>query len=703
LFLGGFYRGIEMDSFFKPSSVAVIGATSVEKKVGYAILRNLIKDGYSGNIYPVNPKRKEILGLKAYNSIQDLPQPPRLAILAVPPRACLKALDGLGPLGTRAAVIISAGFKETGEEGTGLEKELVGAARKWGIRLVGPNCLGIMDTHTPLNATFATVMPPRGNVAVISQSGALLSAFFDWSIEERVGFSKVVSLGNQADLSEADFLSYLADDPESRLILVYVEGVAEGGPFLRAIQKASTVKPVFLLKVGRTEAGKRASSSHTGSITGSDQTYDAAFRKGGAIRVAHMEELFAVAKLLSFWEPSPMERVAVLTNAGGPGIMAADAIALSSMKMATLPEEASAALKAFLPGTAGLGNPVDVIGDADAARFARALDILLEVRGVDSIIVLLTPQLMTEIKETAQEVVKRRKRGKHIVTAFMGRERVREGVQVLREGQVPNYDFPEEAVMTLDSMNLYLKHRGEFPLEVVSLEGSPREVERVIGEARLLGHHALDEYPAMKLLQAYGIPVIAHALAEGEEEAVERATEMGFPVVMKLSSPRILHKSDLGGVITGIGDEEGAREACRLLMERAREKASGEVRGVLVEEMASPGLDVVVGFLRDPTFGPVLMFGLGGIYVEVLKDVTHALAPVSQKEALDMIKRIKASPLLQGVRGGVEADLDALARIITRFSHLALKHPELAEGEMNPLRVTEKGAVALDARFTLKG
>ncbi len=686
-----------MKSFFKPESIAVVGATASEKKVGYAVLRNILRCGYRGRIYPVNPRRREILGLRVYNSLKELPEVPELAVLVVPPAACVEAVNELAKAGTKAFLVISAGFKETGEEGAELERRLVELTRSYGARVVGPNCLGVMDTHTPLNATFATVMPPKGNVAVVSQSGALLSAFFDWSIEEGVGFSKVVSLGNQADVELADVVEYLAEDRETEVILAYLEGARDGRRLIEALKKASLNKPVLVLKVGRTGAGSRASSSHTGSITGSDDAYAAAFRKAGAIRVDSMEELFLAAKVFSCYRPVRVGSVVVLTNAGGPGIMVADAVENSTLRMAELSSRIKELLTRVLPPVASVANPVDVIGDADAARYRESLGILLEAEEVDSVIVLLTPQLMTEIAETARALVSHRN-GKPVVAAFMGEDRVAEGVEILRAGGIPSYRFPEHTVYALDMMNRYLDVRGGYSLEGEFTFDLGDRVQELLVEHKNYG--ALDQYPAKGLVKLAGIPVPRGRLVRSEDEAVSAAQEMGFPVVMKLSSPYLLHKTDVGGVRVGLKGEDEVRRAFRELVDVAA-SIGVEVRGVLVEEMAPDGVDLIVGFKRDATFGPVVVVGLGGVYVEILKDVAYGVAPLSAEEALDMLKTLKSYPLLEGARGGVRVKVDALVEAVCRFSQLALELDGVSEGEINPLRATAEGVVALDARFVL--
>ncbi len=690
------------EAFFKPRSVAVVGASEDPRKVGYALARNLLDPPFPGDLYFVNPKREVILGKPVYHQIKDLPQAPELAVLVVPPRACIQALDELGAMGTRRAIVISAGFKEAGAEGARLEEALVETARHHGIRLVGPNCLGMIDTHTPLNASFAAFMPPKGSIAFLSQSGALLTALLDWATEEGIGFSKLVSLGNRADVTETFFLDYLEKDPETRVILLYIEGLKDGRRFIEVARRVNLSKPILVVKSGRTQAGARAVSSHTGSIAGSDQAYEAAFKKAGVVRVGTVAQLFYGAAAFAT-QPLPRGRkVAILTNAGGPAIMASDAVDSSILEMARLSRETVETLRKILPPMANVYNPVDVIGDADAQRYAGALEALLADPAVDAILVILTPQMMTQVEATARILVERKGK-KPTVASFMGGEGVKKGVEILKEGEIPHYPFPEDGVEALSLMALYRDSREEKDESIPAFYRDRDKAQALLEGWMNQGIETLDEYLARELLECYGIPLPRAILATNPEEAVEAARELGFPVVLKLSSPQVLHKSDVGGVKVGLSSPQEVEGAFYEITLRARKHfPKAHIRGVLVEEMAPEGVDVIMGFTRDATFGPLVMFGLGGIYVEILKDVTFRLAPLTFGEAREMVREIKSYPILRGARGGQKVDLDALVEALVRFALLAWEL-DLAEGETNPLRVATKGVVALDARFALGG
>ena len=690
------------EAFFKPRSVVVVGASEDPRKVGYAVARNLLDPPFPGDLYFVNPKRDTILGKPVYHGLRDLPQNPDLAVLVVPPRACIQALDELGAMGTRRAVVISAGFKESGVQGASLEEALVEVARRHGVRLVGPNCLGVIDTHTPLNASFAPLMPPRGSIAFLSQSGALLTALLDWAGEEGMGFSKLVSLGNRADVTEAFFLDYLEKDPETRVILMYIEGLMDGRRFIEVARRVNLTKPILVVKSGRTQSGARAVSSHTGSIAGRDQAYEAAFREAGVVRVGSVAQLFYGAAVFAT-QPLPRgKRVAVLTNAGGPAIMASDAVDVSFLEIARFTKRTVETLRKVLPPMANVYNPVDVIGDAGAQRYANALDALLADPHVDAVLVILTPQMMTEVEDTARVLVERAG-VKPMVASFMGGREVEKGVEVLKGGGIPHYPFPEDGV---EALALMARYREGLEVEKEHPPALSRDVDRarvLVEEWRSQGVETLDEFPARELLKCYGIPVPRAFLATTPQEAVAAARELGFPVVLKLSSPHILHKSDVGGVKVGLSSPQEVEGAFYEITLRARKHfPRAHIRGVLVEEGVSRGVDVIVGFTRDATFGPLMMFGLGGIYVEILKDVTFRLAPLTSREGLEMIREVRSYPVLRGARGGEKVDEDALGEVLVRFSLLAWEL-DLAEGEANPLRAMSGGVMALDARFALGG
>lgn len=682
-----------MKEFFKPKSVAVIGASKNPGKVGFSVVKNLKDSGFGGNVYCVNPNYSELMGYPCFKSIESLPQTD-LAVLVVPPKACIDAVAELGKRGTKAVIVISAGFGET-KDGKYLEKTLLEVAKKFGVRLIGPNCLGVMDTHSKLNATFAKVFPPKGNVAVVSQSGALLSAFFDWAIDEKVGFSKVVSLGNQIDVSVSELIEFLGDDPETNAILLYLEGLKDGKDFMRAAYKVSGKKPIIAIKVGRTKAGMKAASSHTGSMAGSDQAFDAAFRKVGVLRVKSMEELFDIAKLISVNGIRDVANVAIVTNAGGPGIIASDAIEESTLKLANLSEETVRRLMEKLPPMANFYNPIDVIGDADSSRYEYAIKCVIEDKNVDVVLVLLTPQLMTDIAETAK-VITKFKGEKPIVTSFIGRHRVLEGIEILKTGGIPNFPFPERAVKALDVVNRYFNEVKFDPSSGMEmLEFVKEKISGLIHPGKIY-----PEYDSLEILKNLGINVPKAYLTKTIDEALEVAENIGYPIVAKVYSIKALHKTDVKGVIVGIGNRDELIRAYNSIVTNFKERFNELPEGIVLEEMVDNGVDVIVGFKRDEIFGSITLFGLGGVFVEVLKDVAIGISPVSKKEALYMIDSIKSSVLLKGKRTHINVDFDRLAEIINLFSLIPIAIPYVEEGEVNPLRITQSGKiVALDARF----
>ncbi len=694
-----------LEAFFRPSSVAVIGASRDPEKLGYAVLSNLKDAGFPGQLYPINPQADEILGLRAYASVLDVPGPVDLAVLVIPYPRVPPALEECGKKGVPAAVVISAGFREAGREGLERERELIEIARRYHIRLVGPNCLGVIDTQTPLNATFAAGMPPSGPIAFMSQSGALGTAVLDMAMAGRIGFSRFVSLGNKADVNEVDLLEAWADDPDSRVILAYIEGVSDGQRFMETARQVTRKKPVVAVKSGVTRSGSRAVSSHTGSLAGSEAAYRAAFAQAGVVRAESMEYLFDAALAFAY-QPLPAgDRVAIVTNAGGPGILATDALERAGLQMARLKPETIEALMADLPGAASAANPVDVLGDALADRYEHALRLVLEDPSVDAVIVIVTPQAMTQIEQTA-EAVGQVAQGvdKPIFGCFMGEARIEAGVKVLRRYGVPNYPFPERAAAALAGMVGYSRERERRIYPPTQFAVDAAAVRRTFDQARSEGRVSLGDAEARAILEAYGFPVPPSRLASTADEAVAAAEEMGYPVVLKVASPDILHKTDVGGVKLNLRSPNDVRDAFDLIVYRAtRYLPEARIWGCLVQKMVPAGREVLTGMSRDPQFGPLVAFGLGGIYVEALKDVVFRVAPFSRHEAEEMIREIRAYPLLEGVRGEPPADHEAMADALCRVSQLVTDFPEIVELDINPLMVFEegRGAVALDMRLVL--
>jgi len=694
-----------LEAFFEPQSVAVIGASRDTTKLGYGILRNIIESGFQGAIYPINPKANEIMGLQAYPSVLAVPGPIDLAVIVVPEQYVLAVLEECGQKGVKGVIVISAGFREAGLEGLHRERQLSEIASQHGIRVIGPNCLGIIDTITPLNASFAAGMPKRGNIAFMSQSGALCTAILDWALAEGIGFSRFVSLGNKADVEETDLLRVWGDDPHTRVIIAYIEGINDGQEFLETARQVTRKRPVIAIKSGTTQAGARAVSSHTGSLAGSERAYQAAFQQAGILRAQSILDLFDWATAFASQPLIKGGRLAVVTNAGGPGILATDAIERAGLQLASLAPETIQRLRARLPEAAAVLNPVDVLGDAGHEVYSFALETVLQDPNVDGVIAILAPQVMTPIVEMGQVVGEVASRyDKPVFGCFMGEAKMRAGAQALWERGVPNYGFPERAVAAMKAMVTYRNRLNRRPLDVQPLQVDRNRVAQVLDQARAEGRVSLGEAEAREVLLAYGFTLPRSELARNADEAVAHAEAIGYPVAMKIASPDILHKSDIGGVKLNLGDATAVRDAFDLMTLRAaRFMPEAEIWGVLVQEMVRPGRELIVGMSRDPQFGPLVACGLGGIYVEVLRDVAFRLAPLDARDAREMLEELRSYQLLRGVRGERPADLDAIVDAILRVSQLVTDFPEIVELDVNPLVVHEKGAVAIDVRLALKG
>ena len=691
---------------FHPGSVAVVGASRNPEKVGYGVFANLVQAGFPGKIYGVNPGGGELFGHPLYPSIEAIPGPVDLGVFVVPPKAILEGIPRLASKGMCAGIVISAGFKEIGGAGVALERSLREAAISAGVRVLGPNCLGLIDTHASLNASFSRGTPPKGFISFFSQSGALCTAVLDWAIGRNVGFSKFVSLGNKADISESDILEFLADDPSTRVILGYVESIDDGRRFLRAARNVTRRKPVIIVKAGATAAGARAASSHTGSLAGSDRAYAAAFRQGGVLRAGTVEDLFDLA--LGFaMQPLPRgDRLLILTNAGGPGILAADTAEQLGIPLAGVSASLRERILPAVPSTASLGNPVDIIGDARADRYESVLSALRDEPSVDSVLVLLTPQAMTQPEETARATVSAfAGSGKTVFASFLGEATVASSRRILSDGGIPNYAVPERAVQTLSAMLRYSRIRSAAGQEEEAPTIPPENAKRLVGEALAGGRRALGEEESRGILEAYGFTFPRHAFAGTSDAAVAAYREMGCPsVVMKIVSPQVLHKTDVGGVRLGLSSADDVARAFMEITSSVRRLApSAWIAGVSIQEMVTGGRELIVGMSRDPQFGPLLMFGLGGIYVEVLKDVSFRVAPVSRRDAEEMVREIRAWPLLAAYRGSEPADEGAIVEALIRVSRLACDFPELQELDINPLLVLPKGKGirAIDCRMTI--
>ena len=692
-----------LKKFFHPRAVAVIGASTQPGKVGYDILDNLLKYGYQGGVYPVNPKAEIILGQKCLKSVQELPDEVDLAVIALPARLVPQAVRDLGAKGIKACVIVSSGFKEIGGEGKRLERELEAAISESGVRVIGPNCVGIMDSQTGLNASFAAAMPNRGSIGFFSQSGAMCLAILDWSLDNEIGFSKFISLGNKVDITESETLEMLAEDPDTKVIMGYLEAVEDGRRFMEVAKKVTRIKPVVLLKSGVTLAGARAASSHTGALAGADAAYDAAFKQCGVLRANSVRQLFDLAQALARQPLPGGPALAVVTNSGGPGIIAADAAELQGMHMAGLRPETVEELRSFLPSIASVYNPVDITGGAPSELYERSLATVADDPNVDGMLVILTPTATVNPTDVAKGIC-RVKTEKPVFAALMGRHSVEESRIYCMEQGMPAYDFPEDAVQAMRGMLDYRRWRDSKPRQPDFIQGDREKVAALIAKLRKQRRLNMSESEARECFAAYGIPVARSLKAETSEEAAEFAEGLGFPVVMKIDSPSVSHKSDVGGVMVGLKSKQEVKDAFCEMTDRVRRLLPDAwVRGVLIQEMVSGGRETIVGFSLDHQFGHLLMFGLGGIYVEVLKDVQFRVGPISRRDAEEMVHGIRSFPLLRGVRGDQPADLGALAEAILALSSLAHDFPELAEADINPLLVLPRGrgVVAVDARISL--
>ena len=701
-----------LEAFFQPASVAVIGASNDPQKLGYAVLKNLIEGGYAqkGEVYPINLTASEILGHPAYPTVAAVPGPIDLAVLVIPYPHVPAALRTCGEKGIPAAIVISAGFREAGREGLERELELIAIAKEYGIRLIGPNCLGVIDTVTPLNASFAAGTPPTGPTAFMSQSGALGTAVLDIALAGHLGLSKFVSLGNKADVDEIDLLQAWSDDANTRVIMIYSEGMSNGQEFINIARQVTSKKPVVAIKSGVPQSGSRAVSSHTGSLAGSEQAYQAAFRQAGVLRADSMQSLFDFALALGYQPMLPGDRIAIVTNAGGPGILATDALERAGLSLARFKNETITALQQYLPDVASAANPVDVLGDARADRYRFALETVVADPNVDGLLVLLTPQAMTEIEATSQAVGSLvQNTDKPILACYMGEARVAAGIDLLQTFGVPNFPFPERAAQAFKAMSEYRQVRARPEPKYASFEVDRQGTRAVLDKVRTAGRMTIGDSEARQILSAYGLPIPKSEIAATQEEAMEIARQIGYPVVLKIASPDILHKTDIGGVKVGLRSAEEVGDAFELMVYRAQRYVPGaHIWGCLVQEMApSGGQEVLVGMNRDPQFGPLVTFGLGGIYVETLKDVTFRVAPFSIQEAEAMLSEIRAHALLDGVRGQPPLDKAAIVDALLRVGQLVQDFPEIAELDINPLIVyprrqgDQPGAIAIDMRLVL--
>ena len=699
-----------LEAIFAPQSVAVVGASPDPRKLGHTVLRNIVENGFPGTIYPVHPTAPMVLDLPAYASVAALPATPDLVVVVVPPQAVLETVEQAGQRGVKGLIVITAGFKEIGGAGRALEDQLVALVKQYGMRMVGPNCLGVVDTISHLNASFAALMPLPGNIAFMSQSGAICTAILDWSKAEGIGFSRFISLGNKADVDEVTLLQAWNNDPQSQVILAYLEGISDGQRFVEVAREVTKQTPVIAIKSGTTAAGSRAIASHTGSLAGSEAAYDAAFGQAGILRAETLQDVFDQALIFAYQPLIRGNRIAIVTNAGGPGILATDAIERAGLQLARFSEATIQQLQAQLPPTANVLNPIDIIGDAKSDRYNVGIKAALADPNVDAVLVLFTPQAGSEIVETARLIADlseaQPEPRKPVAASFMGEYSLRPALDLLNQRRVPNYPFPERAVAALRAMEQHQRWRELPPGTYTSYAFDDARIAQVFAEVRGAGRLELGEIEAREVMAACGLKLPASELARSPEEAVEVANRIGYPVVMKISSPDILHKSDVGGVRVGVANAAEVRDAFELIEYRARRyQPNATISGVLVQQQAPKGRECLVGVSRDPQFGPLVGFGLGGIYVEVLKDVVFRLAPLSREEATAQVRAIRAFQILSGARGQPAADLDVVIDTVLRVSQLVTHFPEIVEMDINPLVVYDKGqgGIVLDARIILAG
>ncbi|MEZ4589622.1 MAG: bifunctional acetate--CoA ligase family protein/GNAT family N-acetyltransferase [Chloroflexota bacterium] len=710
------YNKNPLDVIFSPKSVALIGATEREGSVGRTILWNLMTNSFGGTIFPINPKRPSVMGIKAYPSIGEVPEKVDLAIIVTPARTVPGLIRQCVDAGVKGAIVISAGFKEIGPEGVKLEQEILTEARKGNMRIIGPNCLGVMNPISGLNATFASSMARPGTVGFISQSGALLTSILDWSFRENVGFSSFVSIGSMLDVDWGDLIYYLGDDPRTKSIVIYMESIGNARSFLSAARDVALTKPIIVIKPGRTEAAAQAAASHTGSLTGSDEVLAAAFRRSGVLRVDSIDDLFNMAEVLAK-QPRPRgPRLTIVTNAGGPGVLATDSLITNRGELAQLSEKTIAELDEFLPPHWSHNNPVDILGDADAERYAKSIQIAANDENSDGLLVILTPQAMTDPTQTAQELKKLYGRppqyqyGKPVLASWMGGADIASGEAILNQANIPTFAFPDTAARVFQYMWRYQKRLEslyETPFLPEETEESTHkigEITQMLADVRASGRTILTEYESKRVLAAYDIPTVETRLAQTADEAAQIAGEIGFPVVLKLNSETITHKTDVGGVRLDLATESEVRHAFTTMQQSVSEKYSAEdFLGVTVQPMLrlNDGYELIIGASPDPQFGPVLLFGTGGTLVEVFKDRALGLPPLTTTLARRMMERTKIYKALQGVRGRDPVDLAGLEALLVRFSHLVADQRWIKEIDINPLFASSDHLIALDARVVL--
>ncbi|HWQ53546.1 MAG TPA: bifunctional acetate--CoA ligase family protein/GNAT family N-acetyltransferase [Bryobacteraceae bacterium] len=706
-------RSQPLDAFFSPKSVAVIGATENAGSVGRTIVKNLVSSPFGGTVYPVNPKRPSVLGIKAYKSVTEIPEQVDLAVVVTPAGSVPGIIRECVNEGTKAAIVISAGFKEIGKAGVELERQVLEEAERGNMRIVGPNCLGVMSPLSGLNATFAATIARPGNVGFLSQSGALCTAVLDWSLQAMVGFSAFVSLGSMLDVGWGDLIYYLGNDPRTRSIVIYMESIGDARAFLSAAREVALTKPIIVIKAGRTAAAAKAAASHTGSLAGSDEVLEAAFRRSGVLRVNSIADLFYMAEVLAK-QPNPKgPRLAILTNAGGPGVLATDALVTGDGELAEISEETLAALNPILPAAWSHSNPVDILGDAPPERYAKAVEIVAKDPGSDGLLVVLTPQSMTDPTQTAEHLKPYAKLdGKPILASWMGGADVSAGEHILNQAGIPTFSYPDTAVRAFNYMWKYsynLRGLYETPaLPESTAECAPNRAlaQEIIQKARAAGRTILTEAESKDVLNCYCLPTVRTLIASTEEEALAHAAKLGYPVVLKLYSETITHKTDVGGVKLNLPDADSVRQAWASIRDSVTAKVGAQhFQGVTVQPMLllGDGYELIIGSSLDAQFGPVLLFGTGGQLVEVFKDRSLGLPPLNTTLARRMMEQTKIFKALKGVRGRKPVDIAELEQLMVRFSQLVSEQRWIKEIDINPLLATPDRLIALDARVVVHG
>jgi acetyltransferase len=696
-----------LKKMFNPKVVAIYGASAREGSVGHALMDNIIGSGFDGIVYPINPKRTNVLGVKTYNTIMEVPDTVDLAIIATPAKSAPAIVEDCGIAGVSSVLLISAGFAEAGAEGKKLMSQISETIRKYDMSLIGPNCLGFIKPSVKFNATFASKMALPGKIAFISQSGALCTAILDWSIEQNVGFSHFVSIGSMMDISFDDLIDYFGTDPQTNSIVIYMESLKDARSFLSAARAFARNKPIIVLKAGKSSEGAQAALSHTGSLAGNDFVFDAAFKRAGIIRVDTIEELFHIAQALSMQPRPKNNRLAIVTNAGGPGVIATDTLIANGGKLATLSNEIIEELNQHLSPHWSKGNPLDVLGDAGPVQYAKALEMCSKDRNVDGILVILTPQSMTDPTAVAKELTAFAKKStKTVLACWMGASDIYEGQKVLEANNIPVYQTPEDAVKAFMIMydysrNLQILHETptQIPTQFQPNKKANKElIDMVLNDNRSV----MTEYEAKQFLANYDIPVIKNGIATTEEEAVKMAEDIGYPLVMKIASPDILHKTDVGGVKLNIQNKEEAKEAYLKILKSSKEKVpDADIRGVFVEQMMKRKYELIIGCKKDPIFGPTIVFGMGGVAVEIFKDTRVGLPPLNMALAMRIIEDTKIYKLIKGYRGMPGADIEAIQFLLYKFSYLLMDFPQINEIDINPFGVDERGGVVLDAKVLL--